>query len=199
MSWRDTLQTAHFRGVPFGVQEAHGSGGRRIKTHEYPQRDQPFSEDLGRKARETKLIGYVVGTNYHTDRNRLIRALEQNGPGILNHPLRGELNVVVKSYTVKESKDTGGMAEFNMTFIERGSQNSIQDSIQNIIRESITDGSINTERAVNEIATRTTQTIIERAVAEVSISNQPDSVKGIVTNTIRQIGRTIQQQAKSTT
>jgi prophage DNA circulation protein len=51
--WRDVLlsQPASFRGVIFHVETGGKSSGRRTVTHEYPKRDDPYAEDMGRVAR----------------------------------------------------------------------------------------------------------------------------------------------------
>nr|MDM8590005.1 DNA circularization N-terminal domain-containing protein [Escherichia coli] len=48
MTWKDRLQDASFRGVPFKVEEESTGTGRRVETHEYPNRDKPYTEDLGK-------------------------------------------------------------------------------------------------------------------------------------------------------
>ncbi|HHG0355951.1 TPA: DNA circularization N-terminal domain-containing protein, partial [Escherichia coli] len=48
MTWKDRLQGASFRGVPFKVEEESAGTGRRVETHEYPNRDKPYTEDLGK-------------------------------------------------------------------------------------------------------------------------------------------------------
>ncbi|NAH43850.1 DNA circularization protein, partial [Escherichia coli] len=48
MTWKDRLQDASFRGVPFKVEEESMGTGRRVETHEYPNRDKPYTEDLGK-------------------------------------------------------------------------------------------------------------------------------------------------------
>ncbi|HCS4673821.1 TPA: DNA circularization N-terminal domain-containing protein, partial [Escherichia coli] len=48
MTWKDRLQDASFRGVPFKVEEESAGAGRRVETHEYPNRDKPYTEDLGK-------------------------------------------------------------------------------------------------------------------------------------------------------
>ncbi|WP_374707575.1 DNA circularization N-terminal domain-containing protein, partial [uncultured Deefgea sp.] len=39
MAWREQLQPASFRGVPFYVYTSSGEVGRRNVVHEYPLRD----------------------------------------------------------------------------------------------------------------------------------------------------------------
>lgn len=120
MSWRDTYRSASFRGAPFHVESAETSHGRRQAVHEHAQRDVPYTEDLGRKAREFSVSGYLLGADYHLDRDKLIEACEQAGPGLLVHPYRGELTVVCRGLSVSESSQDGGICRVSMTFLEAG-------------------------------------------------------------------------------
>lgn len=131
MSWREDLGRvefpaaggarrrligATFRGVPFFVEASERSGGRRGVTHEYPLRDEPFREDLGRDTRGFSIEGYVCGDDYLAQRDRLLDALEAYGPGTLVHPYYGTLTVAVKSFRVRDSRDDGGLAKFSVEF-----------------------------------------------------------------------------------
>jgi prophage DNA circulation protein len=118
MSWQDKMGPATFRGVSFFVETAERSGGRRTVKHEYPGRDLPFSEDLGRKARSFPVEGYVIGADYMDARDALLDVLEQAGSGELVHPYHGTRRVVVASYRVRETADRGGMAMFSIEFDE---------------------------------------------------------------------------------
>ena len=60
MAWSDQLRPASFRGVPFVVLAGTVSAGRRLARHEYPQRDIPYMEDMGRRAREYKVEGSII-------------------------------------------------------------------------------------------------------------------------------------------
>lgn len=120
MGWRDDFQSASFRGVPFRVQEHDTQGGRRVASHEFPERDLPYTEDLGRKQRSYSIQGVTLGTDYFTQRDDLIKALEQPGAGLLVHPWLGRLQVVVTGYTVVESTAQGGLAKFTIQCVESG-------------------------------------------------------------------------------
>jgi prophage DNA circulation protein len=120
MAWRDQLQAASFRGVAFEVDGHEGSFGRRAVVHEYPQRDKPYVEDLGRKARGIALEAYVIGTGYTASRDALIAALEQPGPGRLIHPYLGALTVTVTDFKLRESTAEGGLARLSITCVEAG-------------------------------------------------------------------------------
>lgn len=122
MAWRDQLRAASFRGVVFHVQTEEMSGGRKTVVHEYPLKDEPFAEDMGRKSRGFTLDGFVIGPNYMASRDQLINALESQGPGALVLPYKGERKVACLDFRVRETVDDGGMAMFSMEFVETPAQ-----------------------------------------------------------------------------
>jgi prophage DNA circulation protein len=121
-SWRDRLRPASFRGVPFYVAEASSEHGRRFQHHEYPQRDTPYAEDLGRKQRRYAVTGYAIGPGYMGVRDRLLAACEQAGAGKLVHPYLGELQVVCEAMRLRERDDEGGICRFELAFAEPGAR-----------------------------------------------------------------------------
>lgn len=121
MSWRDQLQKASFRGVPFFVFSGSGEVGRRNVVHEYPLRDTPMVEDLGRAKRTFSVEAVVVGADYMAQRDALIEALEAFGSGELVHPWRGVKQVCLTSPArISESVEEGGCAKFSLEFTEAG-------------------------------------------------------------------------------
>ncbi len=120
MTWRDQLQQASFRNVPFEVESDDATFGRRVEVHEYPQRDMPYAEDLGRKARERNLTAFVVGDDYMTRRDNLLAAFEKAGAGELVHPYYGRMMVTVTDVRVSHSLTEGGMCRFQISFVESG-------------------------------------------------------------------------------
>lgn len=120
MSWLDNYRQAKFRTAEFFVPSAENSGGRRGVLHEFPKRDLPFVEDMGRKARTFNLEAYVIGEDYFSARDALIEALETEGPGKLVHPYLGTLDVFCTNYSFRETVTETRMARFSMTFVEAG-------------------------------------------------------------------------------
>lgn len=120
MSWRDRFRPASFRGVEFKVDTGARSAGRRGVTFEYPKRDTPSDEDMGRRARRWVITGYVIGPDYDLDAALLEDNLNAEGPGLLIHPMMGEMRVRCDTYTRGERKEQGNMALFDMNFIEVG-------------------------------------------------------------------------------
>ncbi|MFZ5539474.1 MAG: DNA circularization protein [Pseudomonadota bacterium] len=122
MTWRDQLRPASFRGVPFHVTQATGTFGRRSVTHEYPFRDLPYVEDLGRRARTLRIEALLLGEDYMARRDALIAAIEAAGPGKLVHPYYGELTVSVDDAgaQIEESTERGGMCRISFGVVEAG-------------------------------------------------------------------------------
>lgn len=121
MSWRDQWQKGSFRGVEFRFRSASAALGRRNVVHSYPGRDDPYVEDMGRKAREFTIEAFVLGDNYIAWRDRLEAACEQAGSGELVHPTRGRMQVALQDCRPSESIEAGGLASYSLTFIEAGS------------------------------------------------------------------------------
>ncbi|NID15378.1 DNA circularization N-terminal domain-containing protein [Luteibacter yeojuensis] len=129
MSFFDELQPASFRGVPFAVLGGEGRFGRRVAIHEYPNRDKPYPEDMGRSARRISLVGFLIedsavygGGGVIAQREAMVAAAEQKGPGMLVHPTYGELRVVVPDggLGVVERWDSGRYFELSFSFVEAG-------------------------------------------------------------------------------
>lgn len=120
MSWREQQRDASFRGAAFNLDSASAAFGRRNVTHEYPLRDKPFVEDLGRRTRSFRIEALLIGDDYMLARDALIAAAEQPGPGKLVHPHYGELQVSVMDFQVMESSAQGGMARITLDFLEAG-------------------------------------------------------------------------------
>lgn len=58
-TFEEKLWPASFRGVTFSVTDSSLTIGRRVHVFEYPQRDKPFVEDLGKSAREITLTAVL--------------------------------------------------------------------------------------------------------------------------------------------
>jgi prophage DNA circulation protein len=120
MAWQDELVgTASFRGVPFKTSDAEIGVGRRNVLNEYPMRDTPYTDDLGRRARLYRVDGHVIGPDYLAQRDALIEAFETPGPGELVHPRYGTVWVSLREDArIRESFREQGLARFSVVFVE---------------------------------------------------------------------------------
>jgi len=128
--WRARLLPAHFDGRLFHVEAGSRESGRRVVTHEFPKKDLPYSEDMGRRAIEFSVRGYCVQfvtdanalyqRDYTTPRDELMDRLETGGSGTLQLPFQRPLTVVCTRYRMSEEERLGGYVAFDMTFVELG-------------------------------------------------------------------------------
>lgn len=116
----EQLQPASFRGVPFEVEASGITVGRRTVVHEYPQRDRPYVEDLGRATRNITLQCFVVGSDYLEQAQALMHELEEPGPGTLIHPWLGEMEVTITSVSELQFDQGLGVASVTITATEAG-------------------------------------------------------------------------------
>lgn len=128
--WRAQMLPAHYNGALFHCELNSREGGRRIALHQFPKKDQPYAEDMGRDAREFSVRGYCIVFPYDQDplrlrdyriaRELLIHQLEAEGPGILQLPTSLPQLVVCPKFRVTEEERLGGYCVFDMTFREYG-------------------------------------------------------------------------------
>lgn len=128
MAWFDEIEPvrhpdgrlligASFRGVPFFVEAAQRTGGRRMAKHQFVDGEDPEVDDLGKVGNDFGVTGYVLGESYLKQKRQLMSALQDvKGPGGLVHPYDGRQRVQVGTVTVVETKSDGGMATFEIQF-----------------------------------------------------------------------------------
>jgi len=119
-SWFAAFRQASFRGAVFHVEQSSGASGRRAAAHEYPGRDVPFTEDLGRKQWTYSFTAYCIGTTYPLQRDALIKACTKAGPGSLVHPFLGRVQVVCTDISIQEERQSGNYCSFSLSFVEAG-------------------------------------------------------------------------------
>ena len=128
--WRNILlgEPASFRRVVFHVEQGGRSSGRRAVVHEYPKRNDPYAEDMGRHARRFQFSGYLIYRpgnpvyEYTSQRKLLYEALETDDAGTLVHPVfaPGGMLVMCERFNMVESRERGGFTQFEMQFVEAG-------------------------------------------------------------------------------
>jgi prophage DNA circulation protein len=119
--WRAKLLPASYNGVPFHVEQQARNSGRRIVLHEYPKRDSPYAEDMGKHAIRYNITGYIVGPTYFINKMALIAVLESASGGVLIDPYLGfPLLAVCERYSVTETRERGGYCTFEMVFAQAG-------------------------------------------------------------------------------
>ncbi|MCF5803293.1 DNA circularization N-terminal domain-containing protein [Pseudomonas tremae] len=115
-TWRDSLLPASFRGVGFFIEKAVVPVGRKGQLHEFPQRDEPYFESLGKQSQIHTLTAFIVGRDCFEQRDRLLQALEQEEAGELVHPWLGRLQVQVGECSVTHNLNEGGLVRLDLKF-----------------------------------------------------------------------------------
>jgi hypothetical protein len=142
--WRDgMIKPAQFIDAPFYVDTAGRESGRRIVVHEFPKKDQPYSEDMGRKAIAFTVRAYCIAypfddssgqpggilrqRDYRISRDLLVARLDSGEYGPLQLPLlpgqaAGQRTMIARCerYRLTEGERFGGYCTFDITFIEIG-------------------------------------------------------------------------------
>lgn len=118
--WRNELQPASFRGVPFEYLSASSPAGRRTQIHEFVQRDKPEVEDLGRVTRPFTVTAFVGGDDCLDKRDALEQAVDVPGAGELILPTRGAMQATCTSCTCSDARNELGLIRFELVFVESG-------------------------------------------------------------------------------
>ena len=117
----DTVDAINSAQWGAGAYDAYGTGIPARGYTPYPNRDKPYTEDLGKITFRPSITAYVVGDDCFDQRDRLIDALNKPGPGTLVHPTYGELKVCVDGEVrVSTSKSEGRIVRFDLKFVEAG-------------------------------------------------------------------------------
>lgn len=115
-TWRDRFLPASFRGISFLIPQASVPVGMKGQLHEFPQRDTPFFEQLGKQSQVHKMTAWVIGDDCFERRDKLLEALETPGAGELVHPWLGRMQVKTGECEMSHDLMGGGMVSFDLTF-----------------------------------------------------------------------------------
>ncbi len=194
MGWRVGFTAeGSFKAAKFYVREAELEAGRRVQLHEYPLRDKPYAEDLGRKARKIQFEAYCIGPDYQQARDALIARVEEPGSGELRHPYHGTLVVTVTGFRVRESTRHGGYAAITIQCVEAGEQafptatTATQEAVKTAADKSVAD-SINAfadDFAISDVAGAVDDFLKEVDDVFSAVANVVGSVSGPLADIIR--------------
>lgn len=161
-----------FRGVPFYIDDGELSGGRRVASSQFPLRDTPFTQDMGRRQRDLSLNLVLVGNGARGDAQRyasvedwreaLIQALEAPGPGQLEHPRYGTLSMQVDTYRAPDDLRKHNVVYVSVNFVEPGTEVLRRREVTTVLVNAKAD-------AVQAVAQAS-------FVAELAVADQPLSV-----------------------
>ncbi|KAB2527488.1 hydroxyacid dehydrogenase [Pseudomonas sp. GXM4] len=115
-TWRDQMLPASFRGISFLIPQASVPVGMKVQLHEFPQRDEPYSEQMGKQAQVHRLVCWIIGDDCFERRDKFMEAVQTPGAGELVHPWLGRMQVKAGEAELTHDFKQGGMAAFAVTF-----------------------------------------------------------------------------------
>lgn len=93
-------------------------GGRRKVKYQFPYRDGQTTDDLGRKPGSFEMDIVIHGNKYMDGYRALIAAFDNPTPGVLVHPIRGEITCVVEELAWTHQNDQRKAVALRAVFIE---------------------------------------------------------------------------------
>lgn len=120
-----TLWPASYKGVPFRVEQDSIDDGRRLAVHQFPHRDDPFVEDMGRKAGSFEITAYVVGEGSTAAAGALKSLTLRKGAGPLVLPLDGVVTAHLQDVKRAWAKDKLGFVAFTLSFVREGAKSAL--------------------------------------------------------------------------
>ncbi|HBN7019216.1 TPA: DNA circularization protein [Escherichia coli] len=194
-NWQDQLSPSSFRGVPFAVLVEESGHGRRQAVHEYPYRDTAWIEDMGRSVRRITVRGFIVqnsqvygGGDAISQRQALIAACEEKGPGTLIHPTLGEMTVSVPDggLRISGTAEAGRVFEFTLTAIESGLK------VFAVTGNSVAGATVGTNYL--QLVTTTVASVLARIKSEIrGVTQAVNTIKGTISFWTNMVDSTISE------
>lgn len=113
---REKMQPASFRGIPFLVENESTTSGKKTVSHEYPNSNKRFVEDLGEMPPIFNISALIHGDLSGELRFRLENALRLSGRGELIHPVYGPVLVQATTFTSSTNQRRLGEVKFSINF-----------------------------------------------------------------------------------
>ena len=114
-----TLALAAFGSAQFYVESDKVETGRRLVVHQFPHRDTPYVEDMGRDANKISVTAYVADAGAEDAATSLRSECDARGPKRLRLPLDSFL-VHCEKCTRDFAKDRLGYIAFALSFVRDG-------------------------------------------------------------------------------
>ena len=101
-----------------GLDTVTDQVGRRVVERRYPYKDGQTTEDMGRSPSSYTLNAIIHGDNYLDAYSDLIQEFNQPTPGVLTHPIFGDVSVKFKEMTQTHKSDTRKAIALQIHFVE---------------------------------------------------------------------------------
>jgi len=167
---------AEYMGVKFEALEGTDALGNRLVIHEYPNRNTPYVENMGRKTRKLTLKAVCSGDDWESKRDAIITAIENKKPATLIHPSYGKIeNMACEECNISTSYVNGkGKCDIDLTFIDAG-------------KDQFPAAKVNTQDLVN-IKAEASKSIIQQAFGlAYDVARLPQTAADFISNQIQSL------------
>lgn len=79
------------------------SGSKKLSIHDLPQQDKAIVQDLGNSPTAFQITCYLTGNESDNIGDSFFNSLYESGPGLLQHPRWGDIEVIPITYSQSES------------------------------------------------------------------------------------------------
>ena len=119
VDWLKVWRRAQFGGAHFWTESTQAQTGRRLVIHEFPHKNTPYVEDMGRSANHFTVTAYVASDDALGEARALFSACGRRGAQTLQLPderLRAHCESCERAW----NKDKQGYIAFSLTFWRDG-------------------------------------------------------------------------------
>lgn len=118
-NWANDLQNASYKGVEFNVLTIADSNQKDLAEHARPFVNGIDLEDMGAQARQVQVSAVFYGANFAVNMQKLMAVLEEQGAGVLVHPIWGRMqNMIAASWSFQVEAETINYVAVDITFRE---------------------------------------------------------------------------------
>lgn len=110
------LLPASYKGFRFLVRSVATKGGQKTATDEFPGSSSRSIQDLGKMPDNFDVEAIIHGDNYIDDISKFKQILSKGGLGDFIHPSQGTFEVKCTGFTLTETDDDKGIANFSISF-----------------------------------------------------------------------------------
>jgi prophage DNA circulation protein len=117
--WHNNLQAASYKGVAFEVAAIDDRNEKTLVEHARPFVNGVDLEDMGTQGRSVQMAALYFGRGFDSKLTSLLTVLEEQGAGVLVHPLFGRMqNMIAASWSVRTEADMVNYTALDITFRE---------------------------------------------------------------------------------
>lgn len=123
--WQASLWPGSFGGVPFLIEKVKGQFGKRVVVHEFPNRDDPFAEELGQAAQYFDIVAYIADDFADVEADDLVAMLVSYGPQMLTGADMTPQLCIFKNGARDHERDKLGYVGLSLNFVVQGASSAL--------------------------------------------------------------------------